>query len=172
MKNVTTKTGDEGKTSLRGGVRVDKNDIRIETNGQIDHLTALIGMILAKWTGKASETTLLKDIQRELMTVMSHVATPDNTENPRKLYVKELTERMEEEIEVAHVKPCFILPGSNELNAWIHLARTTTRTAERRLWTLNRQHPVNPAILRFFNRLSDYLFILAEGTHEVGTISL
>ena len=162
MKIISTKTGDGGETSLKGGTRVDKDDIRIETNGQIDHLTALIGMVLAKWTGKENETALLRDIQRELMTVMSHVATPDDAENPRKLNVEELTRRMETEIEAAHVKPCFILPGKNELNAWIHLARSATRTAERRLWTLNRQHPVRPEILRFFNRLSDYLFILAE----------
>ncbi len=172
MKNVTTKTGDEGKTSLRGGIRVDKDDIRIETNGQIDQLTSLLGMVLAKWTDKPDEAALLKDVQRELMTVMSHVATPNGAENPRKLHVEELTRQMEQEIEAAHVKPCFILPGRDELNAWLHLARTATRTTERRLWTLNRQHPLNPSILWFFNRLSDYLFILAEGTHEVGAISL
>ena len=162
MKSITTKTGDHGQTSLRGGTRVEKDDIRIETNGQLDHLTSLLGMIRVKWTRPAQELTLLSDIQRELMTVMSHVATPDDTENPRKLHVEELTASMEQAIASAHVKPCFILPGETELTTWIHLARTTARTAERRLWTLNRQHPVNAAILTFINRLSDYLFILGE----------
>ena len=164
MKSVTTKTGDLGQTSLRGGVRVDKDDIHIETNGQLDHLTTLLGMIRVKWTRSASELALLCDIQRELMTVMSHVATPDGAENPRKLHVEELTLQMEKAIEAANVRPCFVLPGEDELTTWLHLARTTARTAERRLWALNRQQAVNPAILRFLNRLSDYLFILAVET--------
>jgi ATP:cob(I)alamin adenosyltransferase len=166
MKTITTKTGDFGQTSIRGGVRVDKDDIRIETNGQIDHLTTILGMIKVKWDRPEADMTLIADIQRELMTVMSHVATPDDAENPRKLHVEELAIRMEQAIAAANVKPCFILPGETELTTWIHLARTTARTAERRLWTLNRSHPINQEILRFFNRLSDYLFVLAEDNNR------
>ena len=96
------------------------------------------------------------------MTVMSHVATPDGAENPRVLHVDELTAQMERLIETAHVQPCFILPGKSERTTWLHIARTTARTAERRLWTLHRDHPLNLRILTFFNRLSDFLFVLAE----------
>ena len=162
MQIISTKTGDEGQTSLRGGVRVDKDDLRIEVNGQIDHLTGLLGMALLKWNREDMRRDLLSRIQRELMTVMSHVATPDGVENPKKLRVEELTAEMEDAVAYAQVAPCFILPGSTELSTWLHLARTTARTAERRLWTLNREHPVEESVLRFFNRLSDYLFVMAE----------
>lgn len=162
MKIISTKTGDSGQTSLRDGVRVDKDDLRIETNGQIDHLTSLLGMVLLKWTGSDGQRDLLDRIQHELMTVMSHIATPDGAVNSRKLKVEELTAEMEEAVANAHVQPCFILPGATELSVWLHLARTTARTAERRLWALNREHPVDASVLRFFNRLSDYLFVMAE----------
>ncbi len=163
MKQISTKTGDGGTTSLRGGVRVEKDDARIEANGQIDHLTSVLGMVLLLWKVEGCEArNLLQSVQRELMTVMSHVATPDGAENPRVLHVDELTAHMERLVETAHVQPCFILPGKSELTTWLHIARTTARTAERRLWTLHRGHPLNQRILTFFNRLSDFLFVLAE----------
>ncbi len=162
MQIISTKTGDGGQTSLRGGVRVDKDDLRIETNGQIDHLTSLLGMVLLKWTGSDGQRDLLSRVQHELMTVMSHIATPDGATNSRKLKVEGLTAEMEAAVANAQVAPCFILPGSTELSTWLHLARTTARTAERRLWTLNREHPVDASVLSFFNRLSDYLFVMAE----------
>ena len=162
MKSVTTKTGDHGQTSLRGGVRVDKDDIHIETNGQLDHLTTLLGMIRVKWTRTASELTLLYDIQRELMTVMSHIATPDDEVNSRPLHTEEITKLMEQAIDAISSPTGFVIPGDGGmLSARLHLARTEARTVERRLWTLHRQHPVDESIPVMFNRLSDYLFILA-----------
>ena len=143
-----------------------KDDIHIEANGQIDHLTGLLGMVISKWESQSGKPELLCAIQHELLAVMSHVATPADAENHRTLQVAELTAAMEQAIEAAQTPPCFVLPGRSELNAWLHLARTTARTAERRLWTLNRQQAVNPDILKFFNRLSDYLFVLAEDTTE------
>jgi len=153
MKQIYTRTGDEGQTSLRGGVRVDKDDIRIETNGQIDHLNALLGVVR---NDVADE--LLLDIQRELMVIMSHIATPEGDDNPKPLRSKELTARMEQAIDAltAEKSVGFVIPCS-----MLHVARTQCRTVERRLWTLHRQYPVRPEVLRFFNRLSDYLFALA-----------
>ena len=168
MQIISTKTGDGGQTSLRGGVRVEKDDLHIEANGQIDHLSGLLGMVLLKWQADDEQSALLSRVQRELMGVMSHVATPDRAVNPRKLHVEELTAEMEAQIAQAHVPPCFVLPGRDELSTWLHLARTTARTAERRLWSLNREHPVDASILRFFNRLSDYLYILAEDERQKG----
>lgn len=78
MKQIYTKTGDQGTTSLRGGQRVPKDDPRIEANGQLDMLNALLGLLPAD--------ALLSDVQRELMVVMSHVATPDGQQNPRQLH--------------------------------------------------------------------------------------
>ena len=149
MKHIYTKTGDDGMTSLRDGVRVEKDDLRIEANGQIDMLNSLIGLI-------AEGNELLTDLQRELMTVMSHVATPEGSRNPRPLHCDELTTRMEQAIDASDTPKGFVLP-----RGIIHVVRAQCRTAERRLWTLSRQYAIEPGILTMMNRLSDYLFALA-----------
>ena len=149
MKQLYTKTGDGGETSLRGGVRVSKNDLRIEANGEIDMLNSLLGLF-------AAAHPLLTDIQRELMVVMSHVATPEGKENPRPLHCNELTAQMEQAIDAASQPTGFVLP-----RGIIHVARAQCRTAERRLWAVHRQYPLDESILRMMNRLSDYLFVLA-----------
>lgn len=149
MKHIYTKTGDDGMTSLRDGVRVEKDDLRIETNGQIDMLNSLIGLI-------AEGNELLTDLQRELMTVMSHVATPEGSRNPRPLHCDELTTRMEQAIDASDTPKGFVLP-----RGIIHVVRAQCRTAERRLWSLSRQYAIDPSILTMMNRLSDYLFALA-----------
>lgn len=165
MKKIYTKTGDEGMTSLRGGVRVPKDDVRIEANGTIDLLNALIGKLIAMPEIGEEWKPFLTKMQEELMVVMSHVATPLDKTNPRVLHVVELTEQMERLIDELNAKsegPAgFILPGGSLAKAEIHIARTIARQAERRLWTVNRHYPVNPDILRFMNRLSDFFFALA-----------
>lgn len=150
MKQLYTKTGDGGETSLRGGVRVSKNDLRIEANGEIDMLNSLLGLF-------AERSPLLTDIQRELMVVMSHVATPEGKENPRPHHCKELTQQMEQAIDATSQPMGFVLP-----RGIVHVARAQCRTAERRLWAVHRQHPLDESILRMMNRLSDYLFVLAK----------
>lgn len=159
MKQIYTKTGDGGETSLRGGQRVPKDDPRIEVNGQIDQLNALLGVVCSM----AQDAGLLRDVQRELMTVMSHVATPDSETNPRPLHCEALTRQMEAAIDAARGIGGFVIPGGSTVSAFIHLARTQARTVERRLWTLHREHPVAADILVMMNRLSDYLFVLANG---------
>lgn len=160
MQKIYTKTGDEGTTSLRDGMRVSKDDLRIETNGQIDHLNSLLGIVRASLD---HEPGLLFDIQRELMAVMSHIATPDGHDNPRPLHCEELTVGMEQAIDRLNQQPTgFVIPGESLPSAFLHTARTQARTVERRLWSLHREHPVHSAILIFFNRLSDYLFALAN----------
>lgn len=148
-------------TSLRGGVRVWKDDIRIETNGQIDHLNALLGIVKSKLPTSSIHCEMLTAIQRELMVVMSHVATPEGEKNPKILHCSELIVKMEQQLANADVPACFVIPGANELSAFLHLARTQARTAERRLWTLSHTAPLDRQILIFFNRLSDYLFLMA-----------
>ena len=194
MKQIYTKTGDEGTTSLRGGVRVPKDDPRIEANGQLDMLNSMLGVLSEELRVKSEEfatavessagtgavanyslftlhsslptlhsslftlhSSLIKDIQQELMTVMSHVATPDGTVNPRPLHCDELTARMEQAIDaMTGQKPTgFVVP-----TGFAHVVRAQCRTAERRLWTVHRQHPLDASILRMMNRLSDYLFIV------------
>jgi len=166
MNKVYTKTGDEGMTSLRGGVRVPKDDIRIEANGTIDLLNALIGKLRVMPEIADEWEPFLLDIQKELMGIMSHIATPPGKNNPRQLHVEELIELMERKMDEVTAKieerTHFILPSGSLASAEIHIARTVARQAERRLWTVNREFPVNPAIMRFMNRLSDFLFIMTK----------
>lgn len=158
MKDICTKTGDGGMTSLRGGLRVGKDDLRIEVNGQIDHLNSILGIVRAY-----THDELVEKIQRELMVIMSHIATPVGTENPKALHADELITEMEQAIRqlTAEKVTGFVIPGRDIHSAFIHVARTQTRNVERRLWTLNRQYSVNPSVLIMMNRLSDYLFALA-----------
>lgn len=163
MKQIYTKTGDEGMTSLRDGVRVPKNDPRIEVNGQIDQLNAHLGVVRSMLDDDDVNRGLVHAVQRELMTVMSHIATPDGSVNPRELHAADLTRQMEEAIDRSGFQGGFVVPGGGStVAAFIHLARTQARTVERRLWALHGEHPVDDAILVMMNRLSDYLFVLAN----------
>lgn len=164
---IYTKGGDKGRTGIHGGERVDKDDIRIETNGTIDELNAVIGIIRTLLPQENPWQEMLYRIQRELMVVMSHVATPAalREKNPNTLspdmvtFCEKQIDRMQEQMEDNHY---FILPGGTPLSAYCHLARTVARRAERRLWTLNRKDAVPELILQFLNRLSDLFFIMAR----------
>ena len=165
MKQIYTKTGDQGQTSLRDGVRVPKDDLRIETNGQIDQLNAHLGIVRSMLDEKqdAASLQLIQAVQRELMTVMSHIATPEGSSNPRELHAAEITARLEQAIDSADYQGGFVVPGGgSQLSAFVHLARTQARTVERRLWSLHREYPVDKDVLVLMNRLSDYLFVLAN----------
>ena len=163
MKQIYTKTGDEGMTSLRDGVRVPKDDPRIKTNGQIDQLNAHLGVVRSMLGDDDANREIIHSVQRELMTVMSHIATPEGSVNPRELHAAKITSELEQAIDQADFQGGFVVPGGgSQLAAFIHLARTQARTVERRLWSLHRQHPVDSAILVMMNRLSDYLFVLAN----------
>ena len=165
MKQIYTKTGDEGMTSLRDGVRVPKDDPRIEANGQIDQLNAHLGVVrsMLDETQDVASLQLIHAVQRELMVAMSHIATPEGSVNPRELHAHEIAAQLEQAIDNADYQGGFVVPGGgSQLAAFIHLARTQARTVERRLWSLNREHPVDNGILVMMNRLSDYLFVLAN----------
>lgn len=104
----------------------------------------------------------LEDIQRAMMAVMSHVASSgENTDALKNIQM--LTAEMEKHIDdcMANGNFGFVLPGSNQLSAFLHLARSKARTTERRLWTVNQQYPLDADAMKFINRLSDYLFALA-----------
>jgi ATP:cob(I)alamin adenosyltransferase len=165
MKQIYTKTGDEGMTSLRDGVRVPKDDPRIEANGQIDQLNAHLGVVrsMLDETQDITSLQLILAVQRELMTIMSHIATPEGSTNPRELHAREIIAQLEQAIDSANFQGGFVVPGGgSQLSAFIHLARTQARTVERRLWSLHREHPVDSDVLVMMNRLSDYLFVLAN----------
>ena len=170
MNKIYTKTGDEGMTSIRGGVRVPKDHPRIEANGELDELNAMLGVARTLMPADDDRQTMLTDIIHELMVVMSHVATPVGKANPKQLHVVELTERLEKLVDEVQAKTTssrhFILPGGTPLSAHLQWARTVCRRAERRLWTLHREEPLNPDILKFVNRLSDGLFAMARDEME------
>ena len=163
MKQIYTKTGDEGTTSLREGVRVPKDDLRIEVNGQIDQLNAHLGIVRSMLGDDEVNRELIHAVQRELMTVMSHIATPDGSVNSRELHAAEITAQLEQAIDSADYQGGFVVPGGgSQLAAFVHLARTQARTVERRMWSLHREHLVDGSIMVMMNRLSDYLFVLAN----------
>lgn len=167
MRKIYTRTGDEGMTGIHGGTRVPKDDIRIEANGCLDELNTLLGIVRSMLSETDEWQTKLCYIQRSLMVVMSHVATPSaiREQNPNELPLdldKFCEEWMDEMMSQLEDNGYFILPGGTPLAAQLQHARAVARRAERRLWTLNRTDAVPGAILRFMNRLSDLLFVLAR----------
>lgn len=167
MKRIYTRTGDRGTTGIHGGERVEKDDIRIEANGTIDELNAVIGIIRSLLPQTHDWQRLLHTLQRELMVVMSHLATPSaiRDKNPNSLS-PHLATFCEQEMDAmtAELKEngYFLLPGGTPVSAQLQFARTVARRAERRLWTLNRQDAVPEEILSFINRLSDLFFVMAR----------
>lgn len=160
MKQIFTKSGDKGTTSLKGGVRVAKYDLRIIANGKIDTLNSWLGLLRSSIENK-QDSSFIYSIQEELMAIMSHIATPDGITNSRSLNSLELVGKMEELISACEPPKGFVIPGINRLSSFIHIARSTAREVELILWKLNCEHSVKEEITTFFNRLSDYLFTLA-----------
>lgn len=165
---IYTKGGDKGRTGIFGGERVEKDDIRIEANGTLDELNASLGVIRVLIDEEDERQELLAYLQRNLMIVMSQVATPSAIrEHNQNIIPEDLDQYCEKQIdrmnsEMQHPSTHFILPGGTRISAQCHVARTIARRAERRLWTLNRRDEIPPLILRFVNRLSDLLFTMSR----------
>ncbi|MCF2592770.1 cob(I)yrinic acid a,c-diamide adenosyltransferase [Bacteroides caecigallinarum] len=167
MRKIYTRTGDEGMTGIHGGERVPKDDIRIEANGCLDELNTLFGIIRSMLPETDEWQEKLYFIQHSMMIVMSHVATPSaiRDRNPNELpqdLDKFCEDWMDEMMSQLEDNGYFILPGGTPLAAQLQNARAVARRAERRLWTLNRTDEVPGEILRFINRLSDLLFVMAR----------
>ncbi len=162
-KKLYTKTGDHGETAIGDGLRVAKDDIRIDTNGEIDELNSWLGVVgsmLPTGDGKVEE---IKGVQRRLMEFMAVVASPKvGLQLPGLGRTIEMMECQIDEI-CQNRAFNFVLPGGMPVSAFLHVARCKARTCERRLWTLNRQYPIDPNIMVYMNRLSDYLFALSQG---------
>lgn len=164
---IYTRGGDKGRTGIHGGERVDKDDIRIEANGTLDELNSLIGVIRSFLPEEHEFHSILFRIQKEMMIVMSHVATPSNIreKNPN-ILPEDLVMFCEQQIDIFSDKMeednYFVLPGGTKVSSHLQLSRAVARRAERRLWTLNRRDTLPASILKFINRLSDLLFIMAR----------
>ncbi|MBS7786280.1 cob(I)yrinic acid a,c-diamide adenosyltransferase [Flavobacterium sp. CYK-55] len=170
---VYTKTGDAGTTALFGGDRVTKDHIRIESYGTVDELNSYIGLIRDQQID-AHYKNMLIEIQDRLFTIGAILATPPEKETlkngqPRlqKLGIEESDiELLENEIDTmeSHLPPMthFVLPGGHTTVSYCHIARCVCRRAERLSVHLSHDEPVAPIALKYLNRLSDYLFVLAR----------
>lgn len=165
---VYTLTGDKGTTSLVGGQRVAKDDIRVEAYGTVDELNAHIGMLAQAIKGKDSEVEkLIFKIQNKLFNLGAYLATEQkDAESP--VYgmsdddvkaVEAMIDTLDEQLPPMRG---FILPGGCQASVCCDVCRTVTRRAERRVVTLALQQPLNPLAQRYLNRLSDFFFVLAR----------
>ncbi len=170
---IYTKTGDSGTTALFGGTRVPKHHIRIQSYGTLDELNSWIGWLLDQGVSPADAEVLFW-IQDRLFTAGAMLATdPEKAElksGGQRLDIPQLTatdvERLERSIdEISDQLPQmthFILPGGHPAVSCCHVTRTVCRRAERMTTLLDEHSPVDPEVLAFLNRLSDYLFVLAR----------
>ncbi len=170
---VYTKTGDKGQTSLFGGTRVPKYNLRIEAYGTIDELNSNIGLIRDQKIDKNTFDTLVK-IQNELFTLGSMLATPKDKEilknGKERLNIPKINEEdiafLEKEMDkMDNELPAmtnFILPGGHPTVSYCHIARTVCRRAERITVNLSETEDINSITISYLNRLSDYLFVLAR----------
>lgn len=170
---IYTKTGDKGTTALVGGTRLSKAHIRIEAYGTVDELNSYIGL-LGDQPVNQQRRELLNEIQDRLFTMGSHLASePEQTKRILPdLFDQDIT-LLEEEMDKidALVPPLksFILPGGHQSVSFGHVARTVCRRAERSVIHLQEQEPVEEIVIKYLNRLSDYLFMLCRAmAHELG----
>lgn len=165
---VYTRTGDMGETSLSSGTRVQKDNIRLEAYGTIDELNSHLGMVQASITDPTEKIRLTR-IQNRVFIVSSNLAV-DNQELLRKMPVileddiLDLEKAMDMLLDQIPDLTNFILPAGHSSVACCHIARTVCRRAERRMISLVREASVDPILIRYINRLSDYLFVLARKT--------
>ena len=178
LSRIYTKTGDKGTTALGDGRRVAKDAPRIEAYGTVDELNAVLGLALLV-VADVEGAALLKSIQNDLFDLGADLCVPERPKRGRAAQARKPLRIAE-----AHVKPLeqaidrfnaalqplrsFVLPGGTAASAWLHLARTVCRRAERRLVALARKETINPQAIIYLNRLSDLLFVMARRANDVG----
>jgi cob(I)alamin adenosyltransferase len=161
LSKIVTRTGDDGSTGLADGARVPKESARIEACGSVDELNSALGVLLAAADLPAPMAAQLLEIQHDLFDLGGELAIPGSVV---------ISARQVESLEAlvvswnAELPPLreFVLPGGGVAAASCHLARAICRRAERRCWALSRSEPLGPQALRYLNRLSDLLFVLAR----------
>lgn len=172
LTRIYTRGGDKGETSLGDGARVAKHDPRVAAYGTVDEANACVG--LARLHCGSEVDQMLGRIQNDLFDVGADLATPEaeNPKHPPLRVVAAQVARLEAEIDRinAGLDPLksFVLPGGTAASAYLHLARTVTRRAERETTALAEREPVNPEAVRYLNRLSDLLFVLARHVNDNG----
>lgn len=176
LTRIYTRGGDKGKTSLGDGARVAKHALRVEAYGTVDEANAAVGVARLHVEGDARD--MLGRIQNDLFDLGADLCRPEPPPDapppeyePLRVTAGQVA-RLEAEIDAmnAALAPLrsFVLPGGSPAAAHLHLARTITRRAERCITALMEVEPVNPEALRYCNRLSDHLFVLARWVNDRG----
>lgn len=160
LSKIYTRTGDDGSTGLGDGTRVRKDSLRVEAFGTVDELNAAIGIVLAGELSERIRDCLVR-VQHQLFNLGGELCLPD-----MQLINQAQVDGLEQQLDSfnADLPPLkdFILPGGSPAAAHCHLARTIARRAERRVISLAAQEPVNDTAIRYLNRLSDLLFVIAR----------
>lgn len=175
LNKIYTRTGDNGTTALVSGPRRDKHDPRVEAYGTVDETNSTVGLARLHTSGMAELDAMLSRIQNDLFDLGADLATPDTGEKldyePLRIVEAQVT-RLETEIDRlnADLDPLksFVLPGGSPAAAYLHLARTVARRAERLMVELSRRETVSGAALKYINRLSDFLFVAARFANDGG----
>lgn len=169
LNKIYTRTGDGGDTSLVDGRRVAKHSRRPAAFGEVDEANSVIGLARLHTSDDADE--MLGRIQNDLFDLGADLATPEGDSPALRITGDQVT-RLETEIDDMNssLEPLksFILPGGTEATAWLHLARTVVRRAERRMTELATEEVVNDTAMKYVNRLSDHLFVLARILNDGG----
>lgn len=174
--NLYTGTGDSGTTSLVGGQRISKCSPRLEAYGTVDEFSSFLGVVLSSEQCPAELKKQLLEIQNRLFDVGCYLATAAEKDSEIPCTCLDVADinKVENWIDALDAQTpkirAFVLPGGSELAAHYHVARTVCRRAERRILTLAAVEYVNPKVLRWFNRLSDYLFIAARYINHVNGV--
>ena len=174
LNTIYTRTGDDGTTGLVDGSRRAKHNARMTAIGVVDEANSAIGVAAVALEGTDHAETLFR-IQNDLFDLGADLATPGDDFEPGEMTLRMVpsqTEWLEQAIDTlnARLEPLtsFVLPGGSEAAARVHVARATTRAAERAMAALAEGEPVNPAALSYINRLSDLLFVLARVANDDG----
>ncbi len=169
IDRVITRGGDAGSTSLGDGTRVAKDALRVEAYGAVDEANAVIGVLRLHTTGDAD--AMLARIQNDLFDVGADLCVPGEMGDRLRL-TDAPSLRLEAEVAEMNTSllplRSFILPGGTTAAAHAHVARTVVRRAERRVVALAAAETVNPAVVRYLNRLSDHLFVLGRALNDNG----
>ena len=172
LTKIYTRGGDTGQTSLGDGRRVQKHDLRVEAYGTVDETNGVIG--LARLHTEGAADAMLSRIQNDLFDLGADLCTPETgrkAEGALRILESQV-ERLESEIDAmnAELQPLksFILPGGTPASAYLHLARTVARRAERLMTRLAEAESINPVTIRYINRVSDHLFVLARVLNNNG----
>lgn len=174
LNKIYTRTGDAGTTGLVDGARVSKHEPRMAAIGAVDEANCAIGMAAVVLAGTPFAATIMR-IQNDMFDLGADLATPGEDFAPSQMVLRIVASQvdwLEAAIDAvnAHLAPLtsFILPAGSEASARVHVARASTRRAERDIVALAACQPVNPAALAYANRLSDYLFVLARAVNANG----